>query len=137
MSAFDKSLLARWRADPAAFIERVLINPETGRPFELLVAERAFIVHALKTDADGRLIYSEWVYAAPKKSGKTGFAALLMITTVLLFGGRFGEGFALANDLEQAQSRVFEAIKRIIEASPLLKREAKVTADKITFLATG
>jgi hypothetical protein len=65
---------------------------------------------------------------APKKSGKTGFAALYMLTMVLLFGGRFAEGYALANDLEQAQSRVFQAIKRIVEASPLLKREAKVTA---------
>src|SRR6185295_592705 len=39
----------------------------------------------------------------------------------------------VANDLEQAQSRVFAIIKRIIEASPLLKREAKVTADKVIF----
>jgi hypothetical protein len=54
---------------------------------------------------------------------------------LLLFGGRFAEAYCVANDFEQAQSRVFAIIKRIIEASPLLKPEAKVTADKIVFPA--
>ena len=89
---------------------------------------------AFKTDATGRLLYPEQVYAAPKKSGKTGFAALHMLCTVLLFGGRYAEGYALANDLEQAQSRVFQAISRIIEASPLLKQAATENLkDRITF----
>ena len=135
MSADLSSALEAWRANPSAFIERVLVDPETGKPFVLLDAEREYLKHAFQLDADGRLVYSEQVYAAPKKSGKTGFAAIHMLTTILLFGGAFGEGYALANDLEQAQSRVFQAIKRIVEASPLLKREAKVTADKITFPA--
>ncbi len=43
------------------------------------------------------------------------------------------EAYCVANDLEQAQSRVFEMIRRIIEASPLLRNDAKVSADKITF----
>ena len=38
-----RTKLARWRADPAAFIEHVLHNPETGEPFVLLPAERAFL----------------------------------------------------------------------------------------------
>jgi phage terminase large subunit-like protein len=122
-----------WRADPAAFIETVLYDPETGAPFKLLDAEREFLKHSYQTDADGRLLYPEQVYGAPKKSGKTGFAGLHMLTTILLFGGYHAEGFCLANDQEQAQSRVFAAIRNIVGASPLLKREAKITADKITF----
>jgi phage terminase large subunit-like protein len=58
-----------------------------------------------------------------------------MLTMILLFGGRFAEGYCIANDLEQAQSRVFQAIKRIVEASPLLMREARVTAERIVFPA--
>lgn len=135
MSAIARTTLERWRADPIAFIEHVLHDPETDQPFVLLAAEREFLEHAFKTDDTGRLLYPEQVFAAIKKSGKTGFAALHLLTMILLFGGRFAEGYALANDLEQAQSRVFQAIKRIVEASPLLKREAKVTADKITFPA--
>jgi hypothetical protein len=133
----DPAQLAAWRSDPARFIETVLHDPETSKPFALLPSERLFIAHAFATDADGKLIYHEWVYAAPKKSGKTGFAALLTITVLVLFGGRYGEAFCLANDLEQSTSRVFEAVRRIIAASPALRDEARVLSDKITFLATN
>jgi len=44
--------------------------------------------------------------------------ALFMLTMILLYGQRFAEGYALANDEEQAQSRVFQAIRRIVECSP-------------------
>jgi hypothetical protein len=127
--------LEDWRTDPIAFIEAVLHDPETDAPFKLLDAEKQFLRHAFQTDEDGRLRYSEQIFGAPKKSGKTAFAALHMLTMVLLFGGKYAEGYALANDLEQAMSRVFQAIKRIVESSPLLRREAKITADKITFPA--
>jgi phage terminase large subunit-like protein len=126
--------LTRWQRDPCAFIEEVLHNPETGKPFVLLDAERDFLKYAFDTDAGGRLLFPEQIFAAPKKSGKTGFAALHMLCTVLLFGGRYSEGYALANDLEQAQSRVFQAITRIVEASPLLNQAAtEITKDRITF----
>ena len=131
----DRTALDHWRADPCAFIQTILHDPETGQPFVLLDAEKRFLPHAFTVGADDKLLYPEQVYAAPKKSGKTGFAALHMLTTVLLFGGRFAEAYALANDLEQATSRVFQAIRRIVEASPLLMREAKITADKIVFPA--
>jgi hypothetical protein len=123
--------LDNWRVKPAEFIETVLHNPETGKPFVLLDAEREFLKYAFALDEHGRLLYPEQLYGAPKKSGKTGFAALHMLTTILLFGGRLAEGYALANDEEQAASRVFAAIRNIVQASPLLKREAKITADKI------
>jgi phage terminase large subunit-like protein len=122
-----------WRANPTTFIESMRYDPESGAPFKLLDAERDFLKHAFQTDADGRLLYPELVFGAPKKSGKTGFAALFMLTMILLFGSQFAEAYCLANDEEQAQSRVFQAIRRIVEASPLLKREAKFTADRIVF----
>jgi hypothetical protein len=125
--------VARWRADPASFITSVPYDPETSQPFELLDSERNFLKFAFKLNAAGKLLFPEQVYACPKKSGKTAFGGLHMLTTVLLFGGAFGEGYALANDLEQASSRVFLAIKRIVEASPLLRHEANITANKITF----
>jgi phage terminase large subunit-like protein len=127
--------LARWRADPIAFIERYLINPETGEPFELLPAERAFLIYAFQLDENGKLRFPELLYSCPKKSGKTTFAALIIIVMLLLFGGAYGEAFALANDREQAKGRVFEMIRRIIEASPLLRRETKITESRITFPA--
>jgi phage terminase large subunit-like protein len=129
----DATVIDRWRRYPAEFITAVLRDPETREPFVLLEAEKRFIAEAFRTDADGRLLYPEQVYAAPKKSGKTGFGAIMTLTTVLVYGGAFSEGFCCANDYEQAQGRVFQAIRRIVEASPLLRRSAKVTANRIEF----
>ena len=123
--------------DPVTFIEHTLVDPETSRPFVLLEAERTFLSHCYRTNAAGGLIYPEQVYSCPKKSGKTGFAAIHTLATTLLYGGLYAEAYALANDYDQAQGRVFQAIRRIVEASPLLRREAKVTSDKIEFPGLG
>jgi phage terminase large subunit-like protein len=113
----------------------VLVSPETGRPFTLLPAERAFLAYAFQLDDSGKLKFPELLYSCPKKSGKTTFAAIIIVVMLLLFGGAFGEAFALANDQEQARGRVFEMVRRIIEASPLLKREARLTESRIVFPA--
>jgi len=47
-----------------------------------------------------------------------------VITVLLLYGGPYAEGYCVANDYEQAQGRAFEMIRHIVEASPLLRREA-------------
>ena len=133
----DPSALQRWQRNPAAFITEVMINPETGKPFVLLDVERYFLEHAFTTNGDGNLIYPEQVYSGPKKTGKTAFAAMHMLTTTLVFGGPFAEGYAIANDLEQAQGRVFQAARRICEKSPYLRSEANITQSKIEFPATG
>ena len=133
----DDGALARWRADPIRFITEVLHDPETGAPFVLNEAELAFLVLAFLLDANGRLKHPELVFAAIKKSGKTALAAMILLVMVLLFGGRFAEGIVVANDLEQAQGRVFTAARRIIEASPLLAGTAVVTASRIEFPELG
>jgi phage terminase large subunit-like protein len=127
--------LARWRNDPAGFIEHALHDPQTGEPFVLLPAERQFLAHAFELNDDGRLRYSEWLYSCPKKSGKTTLAAIICLVVILLHGQPYPEATLAADDLEQAQSRVYEMIKRIIEAPPLLKREARILADRIIFPA--
>jgi phage terminase large subunit-like protein len=124
--------LSHWRSNPIEFIETCLHDPETGRPFVLLAAERDFLGHAFTRDADGRLLYPEMVYSAPKKSGKTTLQAIFIITVVLLYGGRFGEGLCCANDLEQSLGRVFLMITRIIRASPMLAPDAKIIADRVS-----
>ncbi len=65
-------------------------------------------------------------------AGRQLFAAMMMLATVLLYGGRFGEGYCVANDLEQAQGRVFKAVAQIVECSPLLS-DAEVMRDRVTF----
>ena len=54
------------------------------------------------------------------------------LTTTLVFGGRYAEGYTLANDLEQAQGRVFAAVRRIVECSPHLARgQAQRQSDRV------
>src|SRR6478736_4361633 len=134
--ALDSTTLHRWRSDPLSFVEEVLHDPETSKPFTLLEAEREFMRRAFMLDRNGRLLFPELVYGAPKKSGKTTCAALVVLVMVLLRSdGRFAEGYCVANDFEQAQSRVFQVIRRVVEASPLLKGEARITSDRISFPA--
>jgi phage terminase large subunit-like protein len=137
MAGINKTSFARWSRDPIVFIREVLIDPETGTPFELYPAQERFLREAFTPTPDGRLRYPEIVFAAPKKSGKTATAALATLYVTVCLSGRFGEAYCLANSQEQAQSRVFQAVARIIEASPLLRGIAKVTSDRIEFRSTG
>ena len=132
-----KEKLERWRRDPVAFVTEVLVNPETGEPFELYPEQVTFLRTALTLTPGGRLPYTELVFSAPKKSGKTAIAAMIAIYMAVVIGGKFGEIYCLANDHEQAASRVFQAAVRIIEASPLLRDIAKVTANRIELRSTG
>jgi phage terminase large subunit-like protein len=123
--------LQRWRDRPAAFIERYLHDPTSGRPFVLLPAQKDFLAHAFALTPGGRMLYPELVFGSPKKSGKTSFAAALVLTLILLFGRRYSEALLLANSFEQSKGRVFEQIRKIVECSPDLAREAHVTSDRI------
>jgi hypothetical protein len=74
--------VARRKQSPISFVEQVLHDPETGKPFVLLPAEREFMQHAFRLDANGRLLYPEQCFSAPKKSGKTTLSALCVLTMV-------------------------------------------------------
>ena len=128
--------VATQNIDPITFVE-ALIDPETGQAFVLNRAERRFLKKAFTLKPDGRLKYPELLYSGPKKSGRTGFAAMILLYVVVVLGGRYAEGYCVANDLEQSRGRVFTAAARIVEASPLLSGDAAVTQNKIEFLHSG
>jgi hypothetical protein len=123
--------------DAGTFIETTLVNPETDALFVLTDTEREFLAHAFELTPDGRLRYPELVFSAIKKSGKTAFAAMLVIYVIVVLGGRYAEAYCCANDFEQSQGRVFQAAARIVEASPLLSLDATITSNKIEFGSTG
>jgi phage terminase large subunit-like protein len=123
--------------DPVSFIESTLVNPETRQRFVLTDAEQTFLDEAFELGPVGRLLYPEQVFSGPKKSGKTALAAMIAIYAVRVLGGRYAEGYCIANDFEQATGRVFQAAARIVEASPMLAADAIVTQSKITFVSTG
>lgn len=124
--------LGRFAGDPCGFAE-ALVDPDSGRPFELYDAERQFLLEALALTAEGAIPYPELVFSAPKKSGKTTLAAIALLYVVRVVGGRYAEGYCVANDFDQAAGRVFKAAVRILEASPLLRGTAEVTESEIRF----
>ena len=67
----------------------------------------------------------------------TAFAAMHLLASTCLYGGKYGEAYVVANDLEQAQSRVFAAVRRMVEASPYLSDECKSYQSRIEFKTTG
>lgn len=129
-------LINRWKADPVTFMES-LVDPETGQRFRLYDEQKVFIRKALTLDDQGELPYPELLFSAPKKSGKTALAAMIMLYVVFVLGGRYAEGYCCSNDFEQSQGRVFEAVKRILGASRIFHGSYAATANKITFPATG
>ena len=129
--------LAAAKRDPVLFTETVLVNPETEKPFVLYAEQKRFLRTAFTLTPDGTLPFPEVVFAAPKKSGKTTLAAWALLYVVCAIGGRGAEGYCIANDFEQAQSRVFAAAVRIVRASPLLYRAARITSNQILFASTG
>lgn len=132
-----KTKLATWKRDPVAFINDVLIDPETSQPFVLFPIQERFLRELFSLTPDGRLKYPEAVYGCPKKSGKSTTAAMAMLYAVVVLGGRFAEGIVLANDEAQATDRIFTAIARIVEASPTLRDSAKIRQGRIEFASTG
>src|SRR6185437_5318401 len=123
--------------DPVLFVTTILVNPETGQPFVLTQAEQNFLRRAFFLLPSGALRYPELLFSGPKKTGKTAFAAMVVLYVIRMLGGRFAEGYCVANDLEQAQGRVFQAICRIVEVSPLLADDAIITSRQIEFISTG
>jgi hypothetical protein len=70
-----------------------------------------------------------------EKSGKTSLAAAIVIyVIVVLAETRYAEATIVANDLEQAQSRVYKQICRILTCSPAFDGAVKITQRVIEFI---
>jgi len=109
----------------------MLVNPETGKLFKLLPIQKKFLQLAFTPGPGGDLPYRDILYSTLKKGGKSTFNAMCALYTICALGGRYAEGYILANDFDQAKSRVFTMCCRIVEASPTLR--AKITSDLILF----
>lgn len=73
MSKQSKELLARfavWRADPAAWVGDVLINPESGKPFVLYKEEIEFLRRAFTLTSEGKLPWPEILFSAGKSQAR-------------------------------------------------------------------
>ena len=127
--------LAYWRQSPIEFIETVFVQSGDRPAIRVATGRTGLPRRAFQLGDNGKLIYSEWVYRCPKKTGKTTFEAIIELTHDAAVRRRFPESYILANSLEQGKGRVFEICCRIVNASPLLEDEAHITAETIEFPA--
>jgi len=120
---------------PLDFIERHFYIKETLRPLNIHEGEWADVIDAMnERDEHGDFMYSTWVLSAPKKSGKTTWGASL----VLWMGWRVPNArcYVIGNDLQQARSRMFEAIEFAVKNDPRQKDVVRVAGNSI-YLPNG
>ncbi|MGH2358946.1 MAG: hypothetical protein ACRDGM_00145 [bacterium] len=122
--------LASYPRDPIAFIEDLVKRDELGRPFHLLPHQREILGLAFRFDQDGRLLYHTIIYSCPKKSGKTTLNALVVLWWAYTQEAP-NEILILANDLEQAQGRVFKTVVGLVQQNPELARCAEIQSRQV------
>lgn len=116
--------------DIAAWLEREFIVAELNAPLILEPYQRAVLREACRRAPDGKFIYDLVLWSDIKKSNKSTIAAGVVLYRALHTA--WGSFKIVANDLRQANSRVFEYIRRAIELNPSLKRQAEIRNYKIT-----
>lgn len=116
---------------PVDFIDRVIKKNEKGLPFKLSPYQRKVLELAFRRGPNGALLYRQILLSEPKKSGKSFIASLLGIWWAVIT--RSTEIIVMANDREQAESRVFKTMVDVIEKNPALASEAETFSRTIAF----
>ena len=111
--------------DPVAWIERYFCIPENGgKPIELAPYIRRAIREGLRQDENGNYLFSLILWGDIKKSGKSSIAAAIGLWKAFTIPWAMGK--VVANDLKQAQSRVYYYMTRAIELHPELRAECRI-----------
>lgn len=116
---------------PIDFIDRVIKLNEKGLPWKLSPYQRRVLELAFRRGTNGALVYRVITLSEPKKSGKTFLAACLGLWWACITSNT--EIIVSANDREQAESRVFQTMKDLIEKNPSLTAETEVYSRTIVF----
>ena len=120
---------------PITFIDKLIKKNERGEAFSLMDHQREILRLAFDFDQDGRLPWDTILYSCVKKSGKTTINAALTLAWALTQEAP-NEILILANDREQALSRVYAAIEGMIQYNQPLRAECEVQT-KVIYCANG
>lgn len=131
-----RSSLNQYKSDIVTFAENEFYLPETRKPITLATHQKRILRDIFVPNPSGHFPYQTIVYSAPKKSGKSTIAALVCLWFALTQEPP-NELFCIANDLEQAQGRVFKTLTQATSLNPYLKQAATVKQKEIIFNSTG
>lgn len=118
-------------ADPVGWITTNFYIPETGKPIDLYPSQEVPLRQALERDADGNFIYSTVLWSAIKKSAKSSLAAAVGMW--FAFRKPYSSIKVMGNDLKQAESRVYEYMRRAIMLREDWRATVQVNNYKMTF----
>ncbi len=118
-----------YRRDIVEWAEDNYYIEDTEQPIVFEPHQRAIMRYCFTRDADGRFPFRTIIYSAPKKSGKTAMAGVV-VRWAGEFWQRFGEILCIGNDADQAQGRAFKAVHTSIELSPSFDRKHQVLPGK-------
>jgi phage terminase large subunit-like protein len=122
--------LERYPKDPLAFLDDLVRKNELGQPFRLLNHQREILRLAFDFSNREYLPYDTLLYSCPKKSGKTTINAFLTLWWAFTQEAP-NEILIIANDLEQAQGRVFKALAGLIHHNRDLAQSAEIQSRQI------
>jgi phage terminase large subunit-like protein len=112
------------------------IIPEIGRPIRLKPWQKAALLAMFPADGSSSP-FETFLLSTVKKAGKTELDAIATCYATLTFPAP-ATAYAVANDLQQAQDRVFERISRAVRAMGLVKSGAAIVSkSEIVFTETG
>lgn len=115
--------------DPISWITSEFFIPEMANvknppAIELYGYQRAVIREALKQDENGKFIYDLVIYSDLKKSAKSSIAAAVILYRAWF--SQYGSFKIVANDLKQADSRVFNYAKTAITMNERLGKKCSI-----------
>jgi phage terminase large subunit-like protein len=132
----------RWRPDLAArpirFIETLLMLPDGSGPFVLFDWQRfiAASLYGWVMADDGSRRYRSALILTGKGSGKSPFAAALLLYSMLEDGEPSAEAYSAAPSRDQSMI-VFRDAARMVQASPALRRLVEVQEQGLYHHASG
>jgi phage terminase large subunit-like protein len=116
--------------DPVRWIQKNFYIPETNGPMELFAFQQAGLREALAIDDNGLYRYSTVVWSALKKSAKSSIAGAVALW--MAWQKPWSTVKIIANDLKQADSRVFYYIRRCLTLNPEMDKLVHRVNYKIT-----
>jgi phage terminase large subunit-like protein len=117
--------------DPVDWITQNFYIPETNAPIRLYPSQQIPLREALRRDGTGNFVYSTIMWSAIKKSAKSSIAAAVG----MWFAWRkpYSSVKVYGNDLKQAESRVYEYMRRAVILRADWRDTVRVSRNRMLF----